>query len=164
MGKESIVEIPPGSGNHYRYEYDESSGKTLYRGPVGDAPQIGEEEFLRLVHDIAIEPKITISEDEYGNVNRNWNWEMKWTPYDKKKDNGRILISAYKTEMPPIGQQPKGYTTFGLQIGQTSTPKGHHNATIYMDDLTDEQRMQLTMAVDQASKWLVHQLLTPEKY
>lgn len=43
--KESIVEIPEGSGNQYRYEYDPSSGKTLYRGPVGTAPALSEEEF-----------------------------------------------------------------------------------------------------------------------
>jgi hypothetical protein len=44
MGKESQVEIPQGSGNFYRYEYDQ--GNTLYRGPVGSAPQISEGEFL----------------------------------------------------------------------------------------------------------------------
>jgi hypothetical protein len=44
MGKESIVEIPKGSGNFYRYEYEGS--KTLYKGPVGDSPAIGEEEFF----------------------------------------------------------------------------------------------------------------------
>ena len=44
MGKESVVEIPAGSGNRYRYEYSE--GKTLYRGPVGSAPELGEEHFM----------------------------------------------------------------------------------------------------------------------
>jgi len=50
MGKESVVEIPDGSGRFYRYEYDESTGKTLYKGPVGDAPQMSEEEFLAISH------------------------------------------------------------------------------------------------------------------
>jgi len=36
--------IPPGSGNRYRYEYEE--GKTQYKGPVGEAPELSEEEFL----------------------------------------------------------------------------------------------------------------------
>jgi hypothetical protein len=45
MGKQSIVEIPPGSKNFYRYEYEEGSGKTLYKGPVGTSPQISESEF-----------------------------------------------------------------------------------------------------------------------
>ena len=45
MPKDSIVEIPSGSGNRYRYEYSE--GQTLYRGPVGSAPEIGEQEFLK---------------------------------------------------------------------------------------------------------------------
>jgi len=44
MPKDSIVEIPSGSGNKYRYEYSE--GQTLYRGPVGSAPEIGEAEFM----------------------------------------------------------------------------------------------------------------------
>jgi len=46
MGKESQVEIPEGSGNFYRYEYDD--GKTVYKGPVGDAPGINEQEFFDL--------------------------------------------------------------------------------------------------------------------
>jgi hypothetical protein len=45
--KESVVEIPEGSGNHYRYGYDE--GQTKYLGPVGSAPQLSEEEFLLAV-------------------------------------------------------------------------------------------------------------------
>jgi len=40
----SIVEIPPGSGNRYRYEYE--NGKTQYKGPVGEAPELGEAEFM----------------------------------------------------------------------------------------------------------------------
>lgn len=44
MSKESIVEIPEGSGNQYRYVYE--GGKTVYRGPVGSAPKLGEEEFM----------------------------------------------------------------------------------------------------------------------
>ena len=44
MGKENIVEIPPGSGNRYRYAYE--NGETVYKGPVGNAPEIGETELL----------------------------------------------------------------------------------------------------------------------
>jgi len=43
--KGAIVEIPPGSGNRYRYIYE--GGKTIYKGPVGDSPQLTEEEFLK---------------------------------------------------------------------------------------------------------------------
>jgi len=43
MGKFSEVEIPEGSGRFYRYEYVD--GQTIYKGPVGDAPAISEEEF-----------------------------------------------------------------------------------------------------------------------
>jgi len=49
MGKESIVEIPEGSGNFYRYDYDPDTQRTRYQGPVGDAPEIGESEFLVLI-------------------------------------------------------------------------------------------------------------------
>jgi len=47
MGKESIVEIPEGSGNKYRYEYQD--GATVYRGPVGSAPPLDEEHFFTMV-------------------------------------------------------------------------------------------------------------------
>jgi len=43
MPRGSIVQI----GNHqYRYHYDPTSQKTIYDGPVGSAPEIGEEEFM----------------------------------------------------------------------------------------------------------------------
>ena len=42
--KENIVEIPEGSGNKYRYSYED--GQTVYKGPVGSAPDLGEAEFL----------------------------------------------------------------------------------------------------------------------
>jgi hypothetical protein len=43
MGGESIVDI---GGHQYRYEYDPDTGKTLYRGPVGDSPPLAEAEFF----------------------------------------------------------------------------------------------------------------------
>jgi len=43
MGKESQVEI---NGHLYRYHYDEDTQKTVYDGPVGDAPTISEAEFM----------------------------------------------------------------------------------------------------------------------
>lgn len=44
---ENVVEIPEGSGNKYRYEYVD--GDTVYKGPVGSAPEIGETEFLDII-------------------------------------------------------------------------------------------------------------------
>lgn len=44
MGKVSTVEIPEGSGNLYRYEYQD--GKTEYLGPIGSAPELNEQEFM----------------------------------------------------------------------------------------------------------------------
>lgn len=43
--KESVVEIPEGSGHLYRYGYEAGSQKTVYKGPVGDAPTISEGQF-----------------------------------------------------------------------------------------------------------------------
>ena len=42
MGKENIVDI---KGGRYRYHYDPESQKTVYDGPVGSSPEIGEDEF-----------------------------------------------------------------------------------------------------------------------
>jgi hypothetical protein len=52
MSKESIVEIPVGSGNRYKYEYRD--GRTWYVGPVGEAPPISEAQFLRLTEMVAL--------------------------------------------------------------------------------------------------------------
>jgi len=48
MPKESVVEIPSGSGNKYRYVYDPANRATKYLGPVGDSPDLGEQEFMNL--------------------------------------------------------------------------------------------------------------------
>jgi len=50
VSKESIVEIPSGSGNKYRYAYDPETQATRYLGPVGSAPDLGEAEFMMSVH------------------------------------------------------------------------------------------------------------------
>jgi len=42
----TVVEIPPGSGNRYKYVYE--GGKTVYKGPVGTAPELSEGEFLEM--------------------------------------------------------------------------------------------------------------------
>jgi hypothetical protein len=49
MGSIAKVEIPEGSGNYYYYEYEPGVGKTVYKGPVGSAPAITEEEFNLVV-------------------------------------------------------------------------------------------------------------------
>ena len=43
MPQENIVEI---KGGRYRYHYDPDTKVTVYDGPVGDSPEIGEQEFL----------------------------------------------------------------------------------------------------------------------
>jgi len=52
----TTVEIPPGSGNRYRYEYE--NGKTVYKGPVGNAPELGEVEFLEMMAGVGIEDPV----------------------------------------------------------------------------------------------------------
>jgi hypothetical protein len=59
MSKESIVEIPRGSGNRYRYAYED--GETLYRGPVGSAPPLDEDMFLEQM----VKPPYHTIDDDY---------------------------------------------------------------------------------------------------
>lgn len=61
MSKEHQVEIPIGSGNRYRYSYDPASRATRYLGPVGSAPAINEQEFLRQIED----PSTSVPADEW---------------------------------------------------------------------------------------------------
>jgi len=56
----TVVEIPPGSGNRYKYVYEE--GATVYKGPVGDSPQLTEGEFLeRMVGGITIHDSLPLN-------------------------------------------------------------------------------------------------------
>ena len=59
MSDESVVII---KGHKYRYRYDYMTGKTIYLGPVGSAPDIGEEEFLSI-----LKRQYTSMEDIIGN-------------------------------------------------------------------------------------------------
>jgi hypothetical protein len=61
--KESVVEIPVGSGNRYRYVYED--GETRYLGPVGTAPQISEKDFLRNVALITGPLEGTVMDEDY---------------------------------------------------------------------------------------------------
>jgi len=67
--KESIVEIPEGSGNFYRYDYDPTTKKTNYKGPVGDAPALKEEELMRLTPS-SIKDEVELIMSESGNKNQ----------------------------------------------------------------------------------------------
>jgi len=52
----TVVEIPPGSGNRYKYVYE--GGKTVYKGPVGTAPEISEGEFLEMMERSGMNPRV----------------------------------------------------------------------------------------------------------
>jgi hypothetical protein len=68
MGKESRVII---SGHQYRYEYDENTKTTKYLGPVGDAPEMSEADFMAAMN---IPKKIKFSE----NQKQLWNHVLEW--------------------------------------------------------------------------------------
>jgi hypothetical protein len=93
MGKESQVEIPEGSGRFYRYEYDPDTQETQYRGPVGSAPNLSEEEFLAHIPGASM---VTPS-------------QMKW--------RRAVLEKAVKQEKKPvfsIVNERRGTQTWGL--------------------------------------------------
>ena len=89
MPKESRVEIPSGSGNFYRYAYDPETQATRYLGTVGQAPEMGEEEFLAEMDDN--EDK----SDEW--YEKNMNWSKGLTEEGIKHIEGDA--DAYKWEM-----------------------------------------------------------------
>jgi len=97
MGSETIVVI---GGHQYRYEYDEISGKTLYRGPVGDAPELSEAEFLKALGGLT-----------EGGVLENLKKHMEeWPVVDKVEEvDGNLLvhISVYDTKIISRMPSPK---------------------------------------------------------
>jgi hypothetical protein len=77
MGRESIVEI---GGHKYRYEYEPESRKTVYKGPVGDAPELTEEQFFAMATQ---EP--ALSEEECWAIIDEIGWGTKTTDSDAVK-------------------------------------------------------------------------------
>jgi len=60
--KESVVQI---GGHRYRYVYDHETHATVYKGPVGSAPDLSEEEFLTwMLFDAINFPEPDVLEDE----------------------------------------------------------------------------------------------------
>jgi len=59
--KESIAQI---KGSQYRYHYDPETKATKYLGPVGDAPELGETEFIRHVHRGIADVRLVIIRDK----------------------------------------------------------------------------------------------------
>jgi len=102
---ESVVTI---NGHLYRYEYEEATGKTLYRGPVGEAPAISEEEFLeylRLSKDSEVEVRDQIQRlidrrGFTGNIlidTEDVNFVLRrWAPPSKPKELQIANITVYE--------------------------------------------------------------------
>jgi len=121
MGKESVVEIPAGSGNKYRYVYDQ--GSTKYLGPVGSAPEIGEAEFLK---DFQCMPSLSEWKTGHG---RDWKIDLWWIHND-------FRINIY-------GGDEDG--TWTDDVGQEMSVELYHNE--YDGEITSDQFMFLTDAL-----------------
>lgn len=92
---ESIVTI---NGYQYRYEYDKSSGKTVYKGPVGNAPALSEGQFLRVV-------KAQFKGQDFGVVRYGewaWKYPIGWVEWAKKEKLPQIVqISNHLSGLVP---------------------------------------------------------------
>jgi len=96
-----IVEIPEGSGNKYRYEYEPFHGKTIYRGPVGSAPALTEDEFLdELFRDVP--PKSTVVQervDEASDLLSDANDEMDDAQFEiERKPDGNVEVTLVEDD------------------------------------------------------------------
>lgn len=90
MPKESIAEIPKGSGNCYRYAYE--GGRTVYKGPVGEAPEINEEEFNKMV---STQTKVIERWDTetYSDKVKKWDFKV------KEEINNERTFQDWETDM-----------------------------------------------------------------
>jgi hypothetical protein len=95
-----IVEIPEGSGNLYRYEYEPFHGKTIYRGPVGSAPALTEDEFLDELYQVPekstfIEENVAITEEFLEDANE----EMDDAQFEvEQKPSGKVEVTLVDDE------------------------------------------------------------------
>jgi len=99
MGKEVIVEI---KGGKYRYEYDPSTKKMVYKGPVGDAPPVVTEAELEAMCKAMTDPYITedLSDDiregihAFGDIHGIPDEPARWTSHFMDGDDTAALIRA----------------------------------------------------------------------
>jgi hypothetical protein len=93
MCPDSIVEIPEGSGNNYRYRYNPESGKSEYLGPVGDSPEIAETEFLAMM----TEARPALTDTEWDDLIRKIeDYRDRVRDYDRKitrKERDKMVIN-----------------------------------------------------------------------
>jgi len=104
---ESIVEI---NGHLYRYDY--VGGKTVYKGPVGNGPELSEQEFLLIV-------KAQFKGQDFGVVRYGdwaWKYPVGWIEEAKNRRLPRIVqISNHL-----IGLVPESYLVvdeYGNNVG-----------------------------------------------
>jgi len=83
----SIVEIPPGSGNRYKYVYDAETKATVYKGPVGNAPALDEEEFLEMMG---------IDDDVVVGVGDFVEWVDDWRDFDPPRPKVLEGVGGFK--------------------------------------------------------------------
>jgi len=104
----TTVEIPEGSGNRYRYDYEE--GATVYKGPVGNAPALDEEEFLSLMEMGIPEGRIATERDGiYRKIKGNY--------YD---DDGNRIKVFVKYGFTQLGNQ-EPYFSITAEAGSNKT-------------------------------------------
>jgi len=121
--KESIVEI---AGHRYRYGYDSDTKRTVYLGPVGDGPELSENEFLKALATTPLTPDIIINDmlEAYGEDNINlWNchqttWRL-MKLYRDRDDLTVVLGVAPLFSMAPDG---RGYGPYFLPHSWVETP------------------------------------------
>jgi len=130
----TVVEIPPGSGNRYKYVYED--GKTVYKGPVGDSPQLTEEEFLEMMKADTIRDKIIgelkkVREDDVAGVIRE---EFKdWKNYGdvNPQEHGGIFIKLSGPNSIEVVT-----TTNGEDAGFTEDDQYVQVVDLYADEIT----------------------------
>jgi len=100
MMVESVVEI---NGHLYRYEYVD--GATVYKGPVGDAPTLGEQEFL-----------VAVQRERYGIVRIDGQVRL--------ETDKAVLIEVSKSQKERF-DEPKSFWFPKSQVKYAETQHGH---------------------------------------
>jgi len=117
MGRETIVEI---SGNRYRYAYDPERQATIYKGPVGEAPPIGEEEFLVWATSQEM-PEIQV-DDLTGDAKK----YAQMIIASRGPNKGRVRASKPKVDRNKPGTGNAAYIWRMVAFGASPNPRHHH--------------------------------------
>lgn len=142
--KENVVEI----GNHrYRYGYDSSTKRTVYLGPVGDGPELSENEFLKALATTDLTPELIIDDmvEAYGEEDINlWNChQTAWRLMELYRDRDDLTVVLGVAPLFQFGPEGYGYGPYFLPHSWVETPD-------YIIDTNPEQ-----VAYHETDYWLV---------